>query len=327
MSKFISVLFLRFSHIAGILCIVGALTAFTAQDMAIKWLSGTYPLHEMILIRSAVALIIIFVIFLPLDGGLNAIRTDKLTIHLLRGVGIVIANLALYLGLASMSLAEATPIFFVSPLLITIFSALFLREHVGIRRWIAVVVGLIGVVIIMRPGTALFRIASLLPLIAALAYALVQVSTRAVGKTEKASTMTFYIQVTFIVVCSVVGLGIGDGHYAGSGDPSIDFLLRAWVVPPSGDLLLIGGVGCMTAFGHYLIFQGYRLSEASLVAPFEYVGVPLAVFWSIFVFNDYPEAHVWVGIGLIVGAGLYTVYRESLRGREELFSDPIPRNR
>ena len=179
----------------------------------------------------------------------------------------------------------------------------------------------------MRPGTALFRIVSLLPLIAALAYALVQVSTRAVGQTEKASTMTFYIQVTFIVVCSVVGLGIGDGHYAGSGDPSIDFLLRAWVVPPSGDLLLIGGIGCLAAFGHYLIFQGYRLSEASLVAPFEYIGVPLAVFWSVFVFNDYPDARVWAGIGLIVGAGLYTVYRESLRGRKELFSDPMPRNR
>ena len=327
MSKFISAFVFRFSHITGVLCVIGAMTIFMTQDMAIKWLSGDYPLHEVILIRSIVAVIIILAVFLPFEGGFSAIRTDKLTIHLLRGFGIVIANLAFYMGLASMSLAEATPIFFVSPLLITIFSAVFLREHVGIRRWIAVVVGLLGVVIIMRPGTELFRFASIFPLIAALAYALVQVSTRVVGRTEKASTMVFYIQVTFIVVCSAVGLGIGDGRYASGINPSIDFLFRAWIVPPFGDLLLMGGIGCFMGVGTYLIFQGYRLTEASLVAPFEYIGIPLAVFWSIVVFHDYPDALVWVGIVLIVGAGIYIIYRESIRGRKELFSDPMPRNR
>ena len=297
------------------------------QDMAIKWLSGDYPLHELVLIRSIVAVIIIVAVFLPLEGGLSTIRTNKLTIHLLRGFGIVLANLAFYMGLASMSLAEATSIFFVSPLLITIFSAFLLKEHVGIRRWIAVVAGLLGVVIIMRPGTELFQFASIFPLIAALAYALVQVSTRVIGGTEKASTMAFYIQVTFIVVCSAVGLGIGDGRYASGINPSIDFLFRAWFLPPFGDLLLMGGIGCLMGVGTYLIFQGYRLTEASLVAPFEYIGIPLAVFWSIVVFNDYPDALVWIGIFLIVSAGLYTVYRESIRGRKEFFSDPVPRNR
>ena len=75
------------------------------------------------------------------------------------------------------------------------------------------------------------------------------------------------------------------------------------------------------------IFQGYRLSEASVIAPFEYIGLPLAIFWGIVVFQDYPDPLIWVGIGLIVGAGLYTVYREAVRGRKELFSDSVPRNR
>ena len=143
-----SISLLRFPNIAGILCIVTAMTLFMTQDMAIKWLSGDYPLHEIILIRSAVAAIIILVILLPLEGGFTIVRTNKLTVHLLRGFGIVVANLAFYMGLAAMSLAEATSIFFVSPLLITMFSAVFLREHVGIRRWVAVVAGLLGVVII-----------------------------------------------------------------------------------------------------------------------------------------------------------------------------------
>ena len=318
---------MRFSNIAGILCIVAAMTLFTMQDMAIKWLSGDYPLHEIILIRSAVAAIVILAILLPLEGGYNIVHTNKLAVHLLRGFGIVVANLAFYMGLAAMSLAEATSIFFVSPLLITMFSAAFLREHVGVRRWVAVVAGLLGVVIIMRPGSELFRVASILPLIAAIAYALVQVSTRAVGKTEKASTMVIYIQATFIVLCSVSGLAIGDGRYMSGTDPSVDFLFRAWIVPSSGDLFLMGGVGCLMAFGIYLLFQGYRLSEASVIAPFEYIGLPLAVFWGIVVFQDYPDPLAWVGICLIVGAGLYTVYREAIRGRKELFSDPVPKNR
>ncbi|MBL09224.1 MAG: EamA family transporter [Acidiferrobacteraceae bacterium] len=322
-----SITLLRFSNIAGILCIVAAMTLFTMQDMAIKWLSGDYPLHEIILIRSAVAAIVILAILLPLEGGYNIVHTNKLAVHLLRGFGIVVANLAFYMGLAAMSLAEATSIFFVSPLLITMFSAAFLREHVGVRRWVAVVAGLLGVVIIMRPGSELFRVASILPLIAAIAYALVQVSTRAVGKTEKASTMVIYIQATFIVLCSVSGLAIGDGRYMSGTDPSVDFLFRAWIVPSSGDLFLMGGVGCLMAFGIYLLFQGYRLSEASVIAPFEYIGLPLAVFWGIVVFQDYPDPLAWVGICLIVGAGLYTVYREAIRGRKELFSDPVPKNR
>jgi drug/metabolite transporter (DMT)-like permease len=326
MSK-MSITLLRFSNIGGILCIVAAMTLFTVQDMAIKWLSGDYPLHEIILIRSAVAAIVILAILLPLEGGYNIVHTNKLAVHLLRGFGIVVANLAFYMGLAAMSLAEATSIFFVSPLLITMFSAAFLREHVGVRRWVAVVAGLLGVVIIMRPGSELFRVASILPLIAAIAYALVQVSTRAVGKTEKASTMVIYIQATFIVLCSVSGLTIGDGRYMSGTDPSVDFLFRAWIVPSSGDLFLMGGVGCLMAFGIYLLFQGYRLSEASVIAPFEYIGLPLAVFWGIVVFRDYPDLLVWVGICLIVGAGLYTVYREAIRGRKELFSDPVPKNR
>ena len=322
-----SITLLRFSNIAGILCIVAAMTLFTMQDMAIKWLSGDYPLHEIILIRSAVAAIVILAILLPLEGGYNIVYTNKLAVHLLRGFGIVVANLAFYMGLAAMSLAEATSIFFVSPLLITMFSAAFLREHVGVRRWIAVVAGLLGVVIIMRPGSELFRVASILPLIGAIAYASVQVSTRAVGKTEKASTMVIYIQATFIVLCSVSGLAIGDGRYMSGTDPSVDFLFRAWIVPSSGDLFLMGGIGCLMAFGIYLIFQGYRLSEASVIAPFEYIGLPLAVFWGIVVFQDYPDPLAWVGICLIVGAGLYTVYREAIRGRKELFSDPVPKNR
>ena len=317
----------RVYHFLGIFCVAGAMVSFSTNDMGVKWLSGDYPLHQIVLIRSIVALLFTLAVFIPLEGGLKNIRTRRLGLHLLRGFGIVIANLAFFTSVATLSLAEATTIFFISPLLITMFSALLLGETVGIRRWSAVIMGLAGVLLILRPGTGMFQFVGILPMVAALAYALVQISTRVMGATEKASTMAFYIQLTLIVVSATVGLAIGDGRYGNSTDPTIEFLLRAWVVPPVQDALIMAGIGGLSALGGYLISQGYRLSAPALLAPFEYVAVPVAVLWSIFFFQDTPDTLAWLGIFLVVAAGLYTVYREMVRGRRELFSDPVPRNR
>lgn len=296
------------------------------QNMVVKLLSTDYPLHEIMLVRSVVVIIVLLLIFLPLEGGLGTLRTNRLAIHLLRGLGIVIANFAYFMGLASMSLAETQAIFFVAPLLITIFSAVFLKEYVGIRRWAAAFVGLAGVMIIMKPGSELFRLASILPLVGAFAYAVVNISTRVIGQTENATTMTIYVQATFVIISSAVGLILGDGGYV-NGDPSVDFLLRAWIAPTATDLLLMGAIGVSTAVGVYLLFQGYRLAEASLVAPFEYIGIPLSIFWGIVAFKDYPDTAVWIGIILIVGAGLYTIYRESISRRKIPSSTNFLRNR
>ena len=163
----------------------------------------------------------------------------------------------------------------------------------------------------MRPGSAAFQVAAILPLVAAFAYSLMTMMTRKLGTAEKASTMAFYIQFMFILASVVMWLVAGDGRYSGGGDPSLEFLLRAWVWPSSSDFMIIFAIGCINAFGGYLIGQGYRVAEAGLVAPFEYVAIPLAVLWSVLLWNEWPDAIAWVGIGLICGAGLFVVYRES----------------
>jgi len=109
----------------------------------------------------------------------------------------------------------------------------------------------------------------------------------------------------------VMWMVAGDGRYSGGDDPSLEFLLRAWVWPSNVDLANIVAVGCINAFGGYLIGQGYRVAEAGLVAPFEYVAIPLAVLWSVLLWNEWPDAIAWVGIALICSAGLFVVYRES----------------
>jgi drug/metabolite transporter (DMT)-like permease len=312
----------------GILCVIGAVFTFTAVDMIIKGLSGDYPLHQVVMARAGVALLITLAIFVPLEGGFRNLRTNRPWLHMFRGLSVVVANSAFFFGIASMPLADATAIFFFAPLAITALSVPFLGEKVGPRRWVAVIVGMIGVIIVIRPGAETFQVAAIGPLIAALAYASLQIATRKIGVSEKASTMAFYIQFTFIIVCSTMGLTIGDGRFAeGVDNASIEFLLRAWVWPEAADWTVFVGMGTLSAIGAYLISQGYRLSEATAAAPFEYVALPLAVFWGIVMFDEWPDWVALAGISLIVASGLYAFWRENVRGSVVAAKHPLPRNR
>ena len=302
---------LRPSQVGAISALI-AVFFFSVNDAAIKFLSGGYALHEVVLIRSVIGLIIILAIIAPLTDGRAIFRTRQLRLHLLRGLCVVIANMTFFLGLAAMPLADAVAIFFVSPLVITIFSVVFLGEHVGPRRWAAVIVGLIGVIIMMRPGTQAFQYASLLPAAAAVAYGGLHMLTRKIGRSDSAATMAFYIQIVFIVVCLIIGLAVGDGRFGAQDDPSLRFLLRAWEWPVAADLPIMLLVGFGVGVGGYFISQAYRVAEAAMVAPFEYLALPLSVVWGIIVFDEWPDTVSYIGMALIFGAGLFIIWRESV---------------
>jgi len=159
------------NNLIGISSAFVASVFFSFNDMAIKFISGDYALYQVVLIRSVIGMSILLAIIVPLDGGLKVLRTKRLPMHLLRGLCVVIANMTFFLALAALPLADAVAIFFIAPVLITVFSVVFLGEHVGPLRWGAVVVGFIGVIIMMRPGSGSFQIAALLPLLAATFYA------------------------------------------------------------------------------------------------------------------------------------------------------------
>jgi len=181
------------NNLIGISSAVGASVFFSINDMTVKLLSGDYALHEIILIRSMIGMMVLMAVIVPLEGGWAVLRTKRLGMHIFRGLCVVVANMTFFLALATMPLADAVAIFFVSPLIITLFSVVFLGETVGPRRWIAVGMGLAGVVVMVRPGSASFQLVALLPLIAAVAYASLHILTRKIGSTEKAGTLTFYI--------------------------------------------------------------------------------------------------------------------------------------
>lgn len=291
-----------------------ATAAFSINDAAIKFLSGDYALHQIVLIRSLVGLTLLLIIIVPLQGGFGVLRTRRFGMHMLRGGCVVFANTSFFLGLAVLPLADAMAVFFVSPLLITLFSALFLGEKIGIHRQIAVGAGMVGVLIMIRPGAGDFNYVLLLPLIAAASYALLHVLTRKIGATESAATMSVYIQLMFIVVSSLVGITLGHGAWENSGSEMLAFLLRAWHVPALADWPILVLLGVASASGSFFISQAYRLSEASLIAPLEYAALPVSVIVGIVVFDEWPANTTWLGIALIAGAGLFVFWRESKIG-------------
>ena len=295
-------------NINGIYCILIGMLVVTLQDCTVKWLSPDYALHQIMLIRSIIALIIVFLI-IKWEGGFQLIKTQYLSWHLFRAGLLIFANLTLFMAVAAMPYAEAIAIFFVAPLFITLLSIPILGENVGLRRWAAIIIGLIGVMFMIQPGQAVFDWASLLPLAAALSYASMQTITRKIGKTDKASTMGFYMQTTMIATSIVIGILIGDGKFAGSGHSSLEFLLRAWIVPKSEHLWILLSCGLLSGVGSYLLCQSYRLGQANLIAPFEYTALPLSVVLGFIIWNETPTVHGTIGMLLIIGAGIYTLYR------------------
>lgn len=305
---------------AGIAFVLAGIAAISVNDMLIKKLSGGYPLHQIVFTRSAIGLIFSLAL-VQAEGGMQILRTRQPLLHILRGLLVVVSNMSFFVALAVIPLADATALFFAAPLFITLLSIPILGETVGPLRMGAVLVGFAGVLIMQRPWASAEslqadRIVLLLPVIAALTYALLQLMTRKLGATSKASALSIYIQAMFIVVSLGFWLVAGDGRFAeGSEDASIRFLLRAWVWPESADWPLLIGLGLNSAIIGYCLAQAYRLSDAATVAPFEYAGLPLAVFWGWMLWAEIPDIEVWIGMALIVGAGLFVFLREQQKAR------------
>ncbi len=299
----------------GIAFICLGMFVITINDTIVKHYSDRYPLHEIVFLRATVAMFFSLVM-LQFEGGFRALHTRRLGAQLARGLCMVIANMAFFGALAALPLADVTAIFFVAPLFITLLSIPFLGEKVGVRRFSAVIVGFIGVLIMLRPGTeemedAPDRMALLLPILAAFAYACMQILTRRLRASAPASAMAVYIQGVFIIVSLGFFIVAGDGRYAADAESkTMLFLLRAWTWPAPEDwlpLVLLGGLSAVIA---YSLTQAYRLSDAATIAPFEYIALPMAIALGWLVFDHLPDIWVLLGCALIAGSGIYVFRRE-----------------
>lgn len=302
--------------LTGILLALGGALTLSLNDLAIKALSGSYALHQVILIRALIGIVLVLVVIRASGTGFAQLWTRRPLQHLFRVGLTMVSNVTYFLGLAALPLADAVATAFVAPLFVTLMSAVLLGEKVGPHRWGAVVVGLVGVLVMVRPGSGVIQPASILVLISAMCYAGTHMMTRRMRDTESAMTLAFFVQAGFIVVSATMGLIVGDGHLAGSSNVSLAFLFRPWIMPALGDLWAFALTGFAVGIGGMMMSQAYRTNEAALVAPFEYAGMPMAIFWGVVVFGTWPDRTAWVGIALICGAGLYTLWRETIRRKD-----------
>ncbi|MEZ5830039.1 MAG: DMT family transporter, partial [Dongiaceae bacterium] len=270
--------------------------------------SGDYPVHQAIAIRGIVAVLILLG-YIAYSGKLASLRSERTGLLIVRGLVLMVAYTTYYLAFPSMKLANIVALWFTVPLFVTALSGPFLGEKVGARRWVATIIGFVGVLAIQRPLTADFTAASLLPLASALTYSISALMARRMGETESAPVMSFYQNLVYLLVALVMAAVFGGGGFAGSANPSLEFLVRGWVSPTARDFALLAGCGVIASVATVLLTQAYRLAEANFVACFEYTAIIWAILGGYMFFGEVPSISSLLGAALIVVAGLYVLFR------------------
>jgi drug/metabolite transporter (DMT)-like permease len=297
------------SPLKGIGFLIAGVFVFSLQDVIIKWISGSYPVHQIVFIRSIFAVIPILFIA-HFEGGFHILRTHHHVLHIIRSLLMFFAYICFYLSLAVLPLAETVSLFFASPLFITILAVIVLNEKVGLGGWIAVLIGFCGVIVMLKPGVKMINPAGLLALLAAFFYATGSIITRRLGKTESGLSLAFYPIILYLVFSTIVAITLNYSSISKNSDPNLAFLIREWQFPSQVDLFLLVFTGMIAAAGFYFLSQAYRLAQPSTIAPFEYIAVPLSVVWGYVVWKDILEPQSIIGLVLIVGSGLYIFGRK-----------------
>lgn len=295
----------------GILALVVGIAVFSLQDVILKRLSGDYPLYQAMIIRSLTAVPLLLIILRLFDGRLTTIATPNWALMLARGILNFVAYTAYYLGLAALPMADTVALFFTAPLFITIAAALVFRDRIGATNILALLAGFVGMLMIFNPSASVFDPAALLPVLAALGYALTQLATRVLGRTETAAAMTFWGNLTFLAGALALAAVFGSGAYDGATHPSLAFLTRGWQPMPARDLGLFMACGVIASIGLSLLTYAYRVAPSASVAPFEYSFIIWGVLWGWMFWAQLPAALAWGGIALLIGAGLLVIRAEA----------------
>ncbi|MCB0079345.1 MAG: DMT family transporter [Caldilineaceae bacterium] len=293
---------------------------FSLQDIAVKWMGGDYPVLEIVTMRSVVA-IPLTLLFFRAEGGRGLPATRRYKLEFVRGLLFFLSYTTHFMSLAALPLAEIAAIKFSGPLMITLLSVLILGELVGPRRWTALFVGFAGVLLIVRPGLTGFNLGSIFVLLSVFFYALATMLTRKLQTTDSSATMAYYSSLVYLVatvILTPITLFIGD---APDAHPSIAFLLHSWAIPTLLDGVIMAGLGLIWAGGMYCLARAYSLALASVVAPFEYVALPINILWGFLLWREIPTWLTLAGAALTLGSGLYILFRER-QMREK--TAPIP---
>lgn len=297
------------SNVKGVLFLILGALIISIQNIAIKWIGGEYSALEIVAVRSLMALPLTL-LFYRFEGGRGLPSTQKPGLEVLRGVFLFLSYTTYMMGLAALPLAEIEAIRFSVPLMITLLSVLILGEEVGVRRWLALLVGFIGVLLIVRPGSASFNLGSVFILLSVLFYTFVAILTRKLQSKDSSATMAFFSSLVYLLMALILTPLPALARDVTNAHPSIEFLIRTWSLPTLPDLVIMIGLALLWAGWMYFLSRAYSLSKASVLAPFEYISLPINILWGWLIWGEVPTLLTLAGALLTLVSGLYVLIKE-----------------
>ncbi len=275
----------------GIFLLCAGVAFFGIGEACVKTLAAEYDILQVVWARYVFHALVFLAIF-SRSGIISQMKTSRPFLHIARSITLMIGTVSFFTALIYLSLPEAVAINFVAPLLVTALSIPFLGEKVGPRRWAAIFVGFLGVLVIIRPGLGVMHWAAFLPLITAISYAGYQIMTRIAGRTEDTKTSLFWTSTVGVIVMSCI----------------VPFV---WKTPNATAWVIMVATGAVFGFGHYLLIRAFEVAAVSTLSPFLYTQIIWVTIISIVVFDQFPDQFSILGAAIVIGSGLYIWHREA----------------
>ena len=306
----------------AIFYIIAGMTVFSVQDTLVRILSSEVSILQIMFLRSLVGLAILF-IFLKIIKIPIIFSSEYPLLTVIRAILFMFAFLFYYIGLAYLPYAVTTALFFTTPFFITILSKIFLKETVGLIRLLTIIFGFLGVVIIANPTIDSFNIFMIFPILCALGYSASMIIIKMTSDKDSVYSQTFHVYIATLIFAPLVTY-LGDSFNAASGNNVIlNFVFRSWILNSYTQYLLIFIVGVCVVAGFLLIFNAYRVGKPFVIAPFEYTILLWSIFYGWLIWDESVTLRSWVGMAMIVSAGIFLFYREKMNNQEITTDQPF----
>jgi len=306
----------------AILLILIGMTVFALQDTFIKLLSQDINIYLIYFVRCIVGLTVIYT-YLKIKKIPIIVKTHYPLLTIIRATAFFLGFSLYYYSLTELSLALAVTLFFVSPFFITIFSILIIKERIGLRRWMAILIGFIGVYLVMDPEFDNFNIYSLFPVICAICYALTVIIQKKTSDKDSLFSQVIHIYISAIIFSIIIRSSIGVIDFEPEIVEKYKFLLIEWTIPNFTILFMLFAIGFTGVTGFLCLFHAYNIGSPSSIAPFEYLMIFWAVLISWFLWGETLNTRGYVGLLFIISAGIYTFIRESKLNKQISINKPL----
>ncbi len=306
----------------GIILILIGMLIFSIQDSIMKYIYNSVSLYEIYLIRTLVSFSIIL-LFLKLTKKPIIFKTHYPFLTFCRVILFFFGFSSFYVSLTIMPLVTATALFFVTPFLITVLAKFFLKDQIGLRRWLAVIIGFIGVYIILNPNFDNFNYLKLTPILCAFCYSLSMIIIKKTSDKDNVYQQMFQFYIGAIIISGTFYFLIGDGQYNTINNPAAQFIFREWFSNLEFSLIYLIILVFTASVGFLLLFSAYRIASPAVVSPFEYSILIWSSLSGWFFFDEIPGIRTIFGIILIVCGGIYIFIREKAQDQSIVTEKPL----